>query len=66
VRRQARRRSEADPGGQPLPVIAAVTEEQLAGLGPLEVQVRVMFQVKPMPPWIWMFSPATREYTSEA
>src|SRR5215831_2030549 len=32
-----------DPCGQPLPVVGAVAEEQLAGLGPLEVQVGVVF-----------------------
>src|SRR5215470_8970876 len=31
-----------DAGGQPLPVVGAVAEEQLAGLGPLEVQVGVV------------------------
>ena len=31
-----------DPCGQPLPVVGAVAEEQLAGLGPLEVQVGVV------------------------
>jgi citronellol/citronellal dehydrogenase len=33
---------QADPRCQSFPVIAAVAEEQLAGLGPLEVQVRIV------------------------
>ena len=33
---------QADPVGQPFPVVGAVAEEQLAGLGPLEVQVGVV------------------------
>jgi hypothetical protein len=35
-------RLQADPGSEPLAVVGAVAEEQLAGLGPLEVQVGVV------------------------
>ena len=42
LNRESRLSSQPDAGRQPLAVVAAVTEEELAGLRPLEVQVGVV------------------------